>query len=310
MDTISFTLNKESAPNTDLMAEISPNLTSITGEGSSYGIHTIYGKLRNLDISITEDKVNIRNGSLSKFFLGNNIIELNRSGTQKAIESLSDILHLPIEKAIVKKFHFGINVMLSHEPALYFNYLGNCGKYSRLLQPNGINYKATNQEFALYDKIKEMKYHREPIPPLFCNRNMLRLERRYNNGINNHFNKAKIEASLLYNEDFYLQVNQEIQNTYNLIKKIKTFKIDMNLIKTSRELKNLGIVALIEKEGGLIQALENLKERQKKGLINKAQAKNIRDTYLTCNNMKLQTIESDLIIELDQKIKEKFKYFR
>jgi len=84
----------------------------------------------------------------------------------------------------------------------------------------------------------------------------------------------------------------------------------MNLIKTSRKLKKLRIVALIEKEGGLIQALENLKERQKKGLINKAQAKNIRDTYLTCNNMKLQTIESDLIIELDQKIKEKFKYFR
>lgn len=310
MDTISFTLNKESVPNTDLMAEISPNLTLITGEGLSYGIPTIYGKLKNLDISITEDKVSIRNGSLSKFYLGNNINELTRSGTQKAIESLSDILHLPIEKAIVKKFHFGINVMLSHEPTLYFNYLGNCGKYSRLLQPNGINYKVTNREFAMYDKIKEVKFHRESIPPLFNNRQILRLESRYNNGINKHFNKAKIEASLLYNEDFYLIINKDLQSTYNQIDKIKTYKLDMNEITTRREMQKLGVLSLIEIEGGLLQALENIKERYKQGKLTKKQHHDLKALYNESSKMKLQTIESDLIIELDQKIKEKFKYFR
>lgn len=310
MDTISLTLLKESAPNTDLIAEISPLLTSITGEGISYGTPTIYGKLKNLDISITEEKINIRNGSLSKYFFGNNINEMSRSGTQKAIECLSDTLHLPIEKAIVKKFHFGINVMLSNEPNIYFHYLGNCGKYLRLLQPNGINYKVINSEFALYDKIKEVKHHREPIPPLYNNRHILRLESRFNNGINKYFNKAKIEASLLYDEDFYMEVNKDLQSTYQQINKIKTFKIDMTEITTKREMQKLGVLSLIELEGGLLQALENLNERYKQGKLTKKQNHDLKALYTASSKMKLQTIDSELIVELDRKIKEKFKYYR
>jgi hypothetical protein len=309
MDTISMTLYKQSVPNTDLMAEISPYLTSISGEGISYGIPTIYGKLKNLDISITNQKINIKNGSLSKYFVGNNIVELSRSGTQKAIECLSDTLHLPIEKAIVKKFHYGINVMLANPPEMYYNYLGNCGKYSRLSQPNGINYKARNREFTLYDKIKEVKHHRGPIPPLYKNRHILRLESRFNNGINQYFNKAQIEANLLFNEDFYTEIIKDLNNTYQQINKIKTFKIDMTEITTKKEMQRLGVLSLIELEGGLLQALENIKERYKNGQLTKKQHFDLKVLYTESSKMKLQTMESPLIIELNQKIKEKFKYY-
>lgn len=309
MDTISLTLLRECVPNTDLMAEISPYLTSITGEGITYGKPTIYGKLSNLDISISDDRVNIKNGSISKFYLGNNIVEIGRSGTQKAIQCLSDTLHLPIEKAIVKKFHFGINIMLSNEPNMYYNYLGNCGNFKRLEQPHGINYKVNNTEFALYDKIKELKHHREPIPPLYNNRQILRLEKRFNNGLNKYFNKSNIEAQLLYDEDFYIEVNKDLLKTYQQINKIKTYKIDMTEITTKREMQKLGVLSLIELEGGLLQALENIKERYKQGKLTKKQHHDLKALYIESSKMKLQTKESELIIELDRKIIEKFKYY-
>lgn len=309
MDTIGFTLHREIVPNTDLKAEISPYLTAITGEGLTHGIHTIYGKLKNLDVSITDEKVNIKNGSLCKYYLGDNINELGRSGIQKAIEDLSDTLHLPIQKAIVNKFHFGINIMLSFEPEVYFPYLGDYGRFKRLSQPHGINYKVSGREYVFYDKIRELKSHREAIPPLFSNRHILRIESRYNRNVNCYFNQTKIEANLLYEDGFYIEINKDLARAYKQINKIKTIKIDMTNVTTKKELQKLGVLSLIKLEGGVTQALENIKERYKRGELTKKQHHDLKVLYEQCSKMSLQTRDSELIAELDRKIDEKMKFF-
>lgn len=310
IDTINLTLFKESVPNIDLMAEISPYLTSITGEGLSYGVPTIYGKLNNLDVVIRDDKVNVKNGSLCKYYLGNNLSEMGIADTQKSIESLSDLLHLPIEKSIVSKLHFGMNLMLSNEPILYYKYLGNCVNFERLVQPHGINYKLADRELALYDKIKELKHHREPIHPLYKDRFVLRIEGRLNKNIAKHFNMSRIEAKFLYNEDFYLMLISNLQTNYEQINKLKIPKLDMNEITTRSKMQKLGVLALIEQEGGLLRALENLEERYKQKKLTKKQNHDLKNLYLECSKMKLQTMDSDLIIELDRKVNEKFKYWQ
>jgi hypothetical protein len=310
MDTISLSLKKEHVPNIDLMAETSQYLTSFNDGGLSYGEPIIYGKLDNLDISITQNRINIKNGSLSKYYLGDNIKEMSRSCTKLAIEKMSDTLHLPLHHADIKKFHFGVNVMLQNEPILYLPYLGNCGHFVRLAQPTSLNYKVANREFAIYDKIKEVKAHRQVVAPLYKDRHMMRLESRYNIGVNNYFNVAQVKANMLYDEAFYMTINKDLQSTYQQITKIKKNKIDMQTIKTKKQLQKLGVLSLIEIEGGILQALENIKERYKKGMLTKKQHYDLKAMYLDSSKMVLQTVDSDLILELDRKVTEKFKYYR
>lgn len=309
MDTIKLKLKKEVVPNINLMSEIPQFLSSISFDGLAYNIPTIKGYLKNFKVKITPDSLIIGDASLTKFHLGNNISMMGRSETRKAIENVCDILHLPIEKSEVINFHFGKNIMLNYDANLYLPYFGNYNHFKRLEQPHGINYKQYNKEFIVYDKIRELKHFREVIPPMYQNRFVLRLESKYKRQICNQFNKPIITANLLYDEDFYTLVNDKWQQDYLGIDKIKNIKIDMQNIKTKREMSLLGVLSLVQLEGGKLTALQNLKERYSKNELTKKQHFDLKKLIEESTKMKLQTIESDLIIELNQKVKEAVKYY-
>lgn len=309
MDTISLTLRKEQVPNIDLLAEIPLYLTSISTEGFSYGKSTVNGKLGSFDVTINEDRIKIRNASLTKFHLGNSLSMISRDGIKQAFEKMSDTLHLPIKKAEVQKFHYPKNIMLNYDVCLYLKHLGNYSHYNRLEQPYGINYKQVNKEFAIYDKIRETKHHREPLPPMYKDRFMMRLESRYGNNLCKQFNLPEITASLLYDESFYMLVNDNWYKDYKNIDKIKNYKIDMEQVTTKEQLKLLGVLSLVQREGGKDQALQNLKERYLTGKLTKKQHYDLKALIEQSSTMKLQTVESDLILELNQKVKEAVKYY-
>ena len=311
MDTINLILRKEQVPNIDLLAEIPLNLTNITSDGISYGKPTIYGKLSNFDVSINEDRIKIGNASLTKYYLGNSLAMMSRSSIQQAIEKISDDLHLPMKIANVTEFHFPKNLMLNNDVSLYLKYLGNYPRFNRLEQPNGINYTQAgkSKEVAIYDKIKEIKHHREALPPMYKDRNVIRLESRYRNDLCKQFNLPSITAGLLYDEDFYMQVNDNWYKDYRNIDKLKINKIDMQQVTTKRQMQLLGVLSLVQLEGGKTQALQNLKERQMKGELTKKQYFDLKELIEQSSTMKLQTVESDLILELNQKTKEALKYY-
>lgn len=310
MDTIGLTLRSDVVPNIDLMAEIPLNLTSITYDGLSYGKPTVNGKFHNFDVSINEHRIKIGNASLTKYYLGNSLSMIDRSSIKQAIEKMSDGLHLPIEKADVNKFHFAKNIMLQNDVSLYLSYLGKSGRYNRLEQPFGINYKLTGKEVAIYDKIRETRYRREPLHPLYNERYMMRIESRFEQNLCKHFNRPYITAKTLYDENFYIMVNDEWYKDYLSIDKIKTTKIDMQQVRTKEQMKLLGVLSLVQLEGGKTQSIQNLKERYLKRELTKKQYYDLRGLIEQSSTLKLQTIESDLIVELNQKVKESVRYYR
>jgi len=310
MDTISLTLRKEQVPNIDLLAEVPLYLTSVSSDGISYGKPTINGKLGSFDVTINEDRFKIRNASLTKYSLGNSLSTMGRSDIKQAFEKMSDTLHLPIEKAEVQKFHYAKNIMLNNNVSLYLPYLGNYTRYNRLEQPFGINYKQTHKEFALYDKIRETKHHREPIPAMYKDRYMIRLESRFENNLCKYFNKPSITAALLFDEDFYIHVNDDWYKDYSGIDKLKKQKIDMQQVTTKEQMKLLGVLSLVQMEGGKMQALQNLKERYLKGELKKKQHYDLKALIEQSSKMKIQTVDCDLILELNQKVKEAVKYYQ
>ncbi len=310
MDTIGLTLRSDVVPNIDLMAEISLHLSSITYDGLSYDKPTVNGKYHNFDVSINNNRIKIGNASLTKFFLGNSLSMMDRNNINQAIEKMSDDLHLPIEKADVNKFHYAKNIMLKNDVSLYLPYLGKSGRYKRLEQPFGINYQITGKEVAIYDKIKETKFRRELLHPLYNDRFMMRIESRFNHNLCKHFNRASITARTLYDEDFYMMVNDEWYKDYLSIDKIKTTKIDMQQVRTKEQMKLLGVLSLVQLEGGKTQSIQNLKERYLKRELTKKQYYDLRGLIEQSSSLKLQTIESDLMIELNQKVKESVRYYR
>ncbi|WP_298392384.1 hypothetical protein, partial [Hydrotalea sp.] len=114
MDTISIKLGIEQAGNIDLLACIPAYLQDVSKhifEGSKV---VITGKLKNLKVSVTDNAVSVKDGSLTKWYLGNNLGILNRSNIENAFHQLSDTLHLPMYKADVKRFDFGKNISVAH----------------------------------------------------------------------------------------------------------------------------------------------------------------------------------------------------
>jgi hypothetical protein len=313
MDTISLILTKDSAPHSSFLTEVPIYLTEVYNNGvpiSVYGKETINGKLKDFQVSINEDRVIIKNASLQKFYNNHSLNYFGRSQIQKAFELLSDTIHLPIQRAEVPSFHFAINTKLNYKPELYLKYLGNKSGYKRNEQSHGINYKIINREFSIYDKIREMKDHRVNIPDLYQNSHYIRFETRYQRQVNKHFNIAKITPEVLYSEDFYIKLCNELHDNYKSIDKLKQFKIDMQNITKVKEMQNLGVLALIEAQGGKLMALENITERYKKNELTKKQCYDFRKLINESSKMKLQTIDSDLILELDMAVKENLKFYR
>ncbi len=310
MDTISIRLGVEQAGNNNLLSTIPPYLNDVSEHIFEGGRVAITGRLKNLKVSVTGNAVSVKDGSLTKWYLGDNLKMLSRGDIQRAFTQLSDTLHLPMNKADVKRLDFGKNIMLNHHVTAYLPYLGSNGRYTRLEQKTALNYKITGRELCVYDKVAEIKGRGDLIPPLYNGRHVIRFEKRYLQNIAKYFNRESVTVQTLYDEPFYMNLITDWYKDYLSIQKQKTFKIDMSMIKTKKDLYRLAVLAFMQQQGGKLQTFSYIKEQQAKGELTKKQAYDLKQTYEQSLEMKLQTKESELITELDSKMKDAVRYFR
>jgi hypothetical protein len=113
------------------------------------------GALGNLKVSVSNMGVSIKDGSICKWFLGDNLQTMGRGDTQRAIEKLSDTLHLPVERAKVTRIDIAQNLMMRYPVDVYLHHLGELKSSTRLLEPNGLYYSQRMGRLAFYDKVKE-----------------------------------------------------------------------------------------------------------------------------------------------------------
>ncbi|MEG1800526.1 MAG: phage/plasmid replication protein, partial [Oscillospiraceae bacterium] len=128
-DNIDFRLGVEVAGGVNLLRE-TPHYFNVTGEHYFDGGTVISGDLNGYKISVSERGVNIKDGSLCKYHLGDNFQTLGRGDTERAIERLSDTLHLPVSEAKVTRLDVAQNFIMNHPPMVYMNHLGEL-KYSK-----------------------------------------------------------------------------------------------------------------------------------------------------------------------------------
>lgn len=188
------------------------------------------------------------------------------------------------------------------KPSIYFNHFGNLSRFKRSnIEKDTLYYKQNNKCLCFYDKIKESKLYSIPIE--YKDKNILRYELRFTGRLQDAFNINKLTASLLYDNNFYNQLIQQYKYYYSSIDKLDNNILDINNIKTKKDLYKMGINNLIEMlgENNLIR---NIDERKDKKELTPKQSHDLKQVIK--QSVKASSIKSNSIIEeLTKKINNK-----
>ena len=309
-DSVKFRLLQSDAVSVDFLAETACYLENV-GEHRYNQDTVLTGNLNGLQISLSRYQMKVKDGSLCKWYLGDNFQTMSRGDAKMALEKLSDTLHLPMTKAAVTRLDVAQNIIIRHPVKVYLNHLGNMKYGTRLLEPSGLYYKTTNGVACFYDKTREQKSNREPIPELYQGRNVLRYEQRYTSRIAKQLNEPEVTGAMLYDEAFYMNIAKRWRETYFTIQKINDVCLNFEAMKNKRALNSMGILSLVEKAGGELQMLDQINEQREMGVLDKKQAYDLRQAVKSACSLKDGlTVESEAIKELDKKVMEAIKFYR
>jgi hypothetical protein len=311
-DTVNLRLRGYDVPGVSFLEETALYLDEITGQFEHRnGLHVVIGKLGCLTVSIDEAAVRVKQGSLCKWFLGDNVQEMGRGDTRRAIEQLSDTLHLPMERAVVTRIDVAHNLLMRYPPGVYCNHLGGLRYATRLQEPEGIYYKQGAGRLAFYDKTRETQRGGGSIPEICTGNNILRYERRFDKRLTHYLQEPEITAATLYNEAFYIKVVKMWLRAYRDIDKINDITINPDVMKSKKDFDRAARLALVEKYGGEAATMEAIKEMQQRGDITKKQAFDMRKTVKeACLSGVGLFVQSEVITELDRKVTEAAAYYR
>ena len=309
-DTIFFKLTQAEISGIDFLAETPCYLEDVAEHTFTDNV-VVTGCVGNLKVSLNRFQVKVKDGSLCKFYLGDNFKTMGRKDTQRALEKLSDSLHLPMSKATVTRLDVAQNFCTKHQPDVYFNHLGLLKYSTRLQEPNGVYYSQTGGRLAFYDKCKEQKSKREPLPELYQDRNVLRYEQRYTQRLARQFNVSEVTGDLLFDEAFYVNLLNRWKQNYKNIQKINDVTINFEAMKTRLQLYRMGVLSLIEQAGGQMEMLAQIAEAQKRGELTKKQAFDLRATIKDVSQIREGLIiPNEAIKELDKKVNEAVRFYR
>ena len=263
---------------------------------------SVTGYLGNLKIGVNKNTVKINGGSLSKYYFQDSFKTMKRKDVQRAIEKLSDDLHLPFKSANVTRIDIAQNLFMDHPEKIYYPYLGNAQYYSRSESSNGLYYMNKKRTKVFYGKIREQKNKKQTIPLELIGTNILRYELRFLKRIREQF-KQEINGGTLYDESFFHLLLQRYEKEYLKINKKRNPLQNMKATGSTKIFRDYLAILGLDKLGNS-NGYKVIKEWQERKDIGRKQASDLRLLLKRLTNMPILTKESDLISELDRKVKE------
>ena len=310
-DTVNFRLTAADVEGVSFLEQTLCYLADAGVHQYNSGGVIVTGNLNGLKVTVSRWQVKINGGSLCNWFLGNNYQSLTRRDVQRAIERLSDELHLPMSRAAVTRLDVGCTIITKHPTGVYFNHLGELAGAKRLPHPGGVYYDKRGVVLCFYDKNRERRDKRGAIPDLYRGRNVLRYEQRFTQRLASAFKLAEVTGATLYDERFYIEALKRWRDTYNAIDKINDIQLNFGAMKGKRELNKRLFLALIEQFGGEVAFLNEITEAQKRGEIDRKQASDLRKAVKqACQVQEGLIIKSEVVSELSKKIAEAVRFYR
>ncbi|QQO09583.1 phage/plasmid replication domain-containing protein [Breznakiella homolactica] len=201
----------------------------------NYSENSYSAELGNLKINQTNSHIKIQ-GSLGKYFHGNNIVKFTWLDVKQAIERLGIITGIDLTKAKLTRVEIGFCVILDHKVNSYISTFAYPRRYKshRMgtiygeemfrvidLETSGQGSKTGRIWFTCYNKTNEMKAHNHSIPVDFQGKNILRLEYRLigSVGIQRKF-KRNLVLTDLCNPEIYFKLQDLLYQFYKSIPKM------------------------------------------------------------------------------------------
>ena len=310
-DTVNLRLTADNARGVSFIEETPCYLSDVGTHQYDDGEVTVTGYLDGLRVTVNRLQVKVKDGSLCKWYLGDNFKSMGRRDVQEAFERLSDELHLPMSKAAVTRLDVACNLIMQHSIDNYINHLGVLAYSKRLLQPNGVYYSKANEQLTFYDKNREYRSKGYPIPELYQGRNVLRYEMRLIHRLAAVLGVSAVTGATLYDEAFYSSVLKRWKDSYNAIQKINDIQLKFNAMRGKQGLYRFGVVALIEHFGGEVSFLNQISEAQGRGEIDRKQAHDLRNAVKRALQEREDlTVKSESVNELTKKVAEAVRFYR
>jgi hypothetical protein len=308
-DTIHLWLPIDLADGFNVSKTLEP-LQGITEHKKQDGEVYISGTLgTNIRACISSNGISLK-GSLPKYYLPNNFHTLTRSDSARAIEKMSDELFLPMNRANVKRIDFAQNFLMDYEPEAYYPYLGECQYYNRFPQARSVYYSNGLRQKVFYNKVAEGKAKGLILPQVWTGKHVLRYEIRFTSRLCKQFNLSEITAKTLSDEKFYINLFERWHNEYESIQKIKNINFNLSDMNTPKDFhRQLEMFAI--KTLGQEKIMQEIESMRAMNVFEQPEyySRLKKEVRVLCNTPELTT-SSDLVAELDKKIRDSKRYYR
>jgi hypothetical protein len=212
-----------------------------------------------------------------------------------------------MDLAQVSRFDIAFNFVMDHPAPLYLPPLGLARYYKRLEQPTSLYYQGSKRELVFYDKIKELKAHKEKIPESLRRKNLLRYEQRFMRQVSNQF-LTQVTAATLSEESFYRDSVRRWEGAYAGISKDRKINLEAAGLNIIEDLPDLSGVAMLQLLGGERAALEEVDRQRKRGQYSRYQVKRAKDRIKYFASLPGLTTENEQVEELNAKMREVIKH--
>lgn len=296
------------------LSALSSRLSLVTSEGryNHSGERFVNGHLGNLRVSATQRAYKVE-GSLPRYFLGDNLQTLNRRGTAEAIEQLSDTLSLRVSGANVHKIDVAGCLLMDFQPERYLPYLGAAQHYTRLENLRSVYYRTRRKQLAFYNKIAEAKAKRLSVPQVYQGMNLLRYEMRLQRDLLKQLNLPTLTASQLFEERLYMKLLKMWESEFEGIEKRSCLKPTQQAREQMKKPKDFFDFLLATKvqEMGQEQALQMIEEmRQQEVFPNPNYYSRCKARVRELASLPAFTEEAPDVEELKRKVKQATRYYR
>ncbi len=291
------------------MLALTPQYLENVTEHARSGQYFITGTMGNLRVTVSDSGVSIK-GSLAKYYLADNIQTLTRQDTARAIQMLSDELHLIVPDASVSRLDFAHNFIMSQKPEIYYPYLGECQYFKRLSQPESLYYRNGNRSMVFYDKLSEAGYRGVIVPEVCNGRHLLRYEMRHNGRLPGQLKEPEVNGSTLSDESFYIKLVDKYISDYLSIHKLPAINFDFSNMATPKDFWIQLAIMKVEEIGNdrMIELIDEMRARE---VFSKPEYYSRLKKELRERRQKFEASDSShLIEELDRKVLALKRYYR
>ena len=287
-----------------LWIEKAPDLLSILENPKhkidQAGAVVLSGTLGNLRVHQSPAGTRIQ-GSLPRWYFGQNMSRAGRSTIEKAIGKLEETIGADLRPARVFSIEIGESIMpMKAPPIAYLGCMESLARFKKNTFADGetVLFSTGSRSFQLYDKTAEMTKKDHTIPDLYQGRNVLRLELKYQNRLGQALGQV-IHAHDLYDEEIYMGLIDGWKSAYFSIKKCRKIRGEaMEGIANRSQFEKLIIASFIQ-EHGLDEVLQMIGQTG----MEKTQRQRARTAIKDLAQSQALTTTDELIDELDDKVK-------